>query len=164
LRIGQPRAYFSASRKGKKERDEKETIMKTTLNSLLITAAGFALSAAAAYGQTHLTANIPFSFQTASGMQAAGEYRVVPVSSDGSMMKLQNVNTGHVTTTGIGRPHGNPNEKAPQLVFKCGSESGCALVAVKIADGRGWSYSEPKLKASEQERIAVVYFDSKLAE
>ena len=138
--------------------------MKTTLNSLLITAVGFALSAAAAYGQTHLIANIPFSFTTASGVQAAGEYRVVPVSSDGSVMKLQNVDTGHVTTTGMGRSNGNPNEKTPQLVFKCGSESGCALVAAKISDGRGWSYTEPKLKATEQARIAVVYFDSKLAE
>ena len=50
-----------------------------------------------------------------------------------------------------------------QLVFKRGIESGCALVAVKMADGRG-RYNEPKLKASEQERIAVVYLDSKLAE
>ena len=41
----------------------------------------------------------------------------------------------------------------PQLVFKCGSESGCALVAVKMADRLGWSYNKPKLKASEQERI-----------
>ena len=138
--------------------------MKTTLNSLLITAAGFALSAAAAFGQSHLTADIPFSFTTASGVQAAGEYRVVPVSADGSVMKLQNVETGHATTTGMGRSTGNPNEKTPQLVFRCGSESGCALVVVKLADGRGWSYNEPKLKASEQERIAVVYFDSKLAE
>jgi len=70
----------------------------------------------------------------------------------------------HATTTGMGRSNGNPNEKTPQFVFKCGSESGCALVAVKMADGRGWSYNEPKLKASEQARIAVVYFDSKLAE
>ena len=138
--------------------------MKTTLNSFLITAAGFALNAAAAYGQSHLTANIPFSFTTASGVQVAGEYRVVPVSSDGSVMKLQNVDTGRATTTGMGRSNGNPNEKTPQLVFRCGSESGCALVAMKMADGRGWSYNEPKLKASEQERIAVVYFDSKLAE
>ena len=138
--------------------------MKTRLNSLLITAAGFALSAAAAYGQTHLIANIPFSFTTASGVQAAGEYRVVPISAAGSVMELQNVDTGHATMTGIGRPNGSPNEKTPHLVFKCGSESGCTLVALQMGDGRGWSYTEPKLKASEQARIAVVYFDSKLAE
>ena len=99
--------------------------MKTTLNSLLITAAGFALSAAAAFEQSHLTADIPFSFTTASGVQAAGEYRVVPVSADGSVMKLQNVETGHATTIGTDRSNGNPNEKTPQLVFNCGSESGC---------------------------------------
>ena len=78
--------------------------------------------------------------------------------------EVQNVEAGHATTIGTDRSNGNPNEKTPQLVFRCGSESGCALVAMKMADGRGWSYNEPKLKASEQERIAVDYFDSKLAE
>ena len=58
----------------------------------------------------------------------------------------------------IAMPRMDPNEKSPQLVFKCGTESGCALVAAKISDGRGWSYTEPKLKATEQARIAVVSF------
>jgi hypothetical protein len=138
--------------------------MKTTLNSLLITAAGLALSAGAAYGQNQLIANIPFSFHTPAGVQAAGEYRVTPVSQDGSVMKLENVDTRHAAVTGIGVPNGNPNDKTPQLVFKCGSESGCSLAAVKMGDGRGWSYKAPKLKPSEQERVAVVYLGSKLAE
>jgi len=138
--------------------------MKNTLNSLLIATAGLALSAAAAYGQNLLAANIPFAFQTASGVYPAGEYRVTYVSHDGSVLRLQSVGTGHSAITGMGTPNGNPNDKTPQLVFKCGSESGCTLATVKMGDGRGWSYKAPKLKPSESERIAVVYFGSKLAE
>jgi len=138
--------------------------MKTTWNSLLITATGLALSAAAAYGQTTLTANVPFSFRTASGAQPAGEYRIAPITYDGSVAKLVNMDTRHAAMTGIGSPNGNPSDKTPQLVFRCGSESGCALVGVKMGDGRAWKYNAPKLKASESERIAVVYFESKLAE
>jgi hypothetical protein len=138
--------------------------MKTTWNSLLMTAAGLALSAAAAYGQTTLTANIPFAFHTAGGMQPAGEYLVMPVSYDGAVAKLQNRETGHAAITGIGVPNGNPNDKKPQLEFRCGDESGCALVGVKMGDGRAWKYNAPKLKPSEAERIAVVYLGQKLAE
>ena len=136
--------------------------MKSTLNSLLTIAAGFALSAAAAYGQ-ELKANIPFSFQTASGVQPAGEYQISKVTTDGAVMKLRNMETGRTAMTGMGRPATDAAAK-PQLVFKCGSESGCALAGMKMGDGREWTYKAPKLKASEQERIAVVYLGSNSAE
>jgi hypothetical protein len=136
--------------------------MKTTLNSLLTIAAGFALSAAGAYGQ-ELNANIPFSFHTASGVQPAGEYRVSKVTSDGAVMRLQNYETGHSAMTSMGKPSTDAAAK-PQLVFKCGSESGCALSAVKLGDGREWQYKAPKMKTSEQERIAVVYLRPNSAE
>ena len=38
------------------------------------------------------------------------------------------------------------------------------LECLRGARGKIMAYREPKLKASEQERIAVIYFDSKLAE
>ena len=138
--------------------------MQSTLNSLLITAAGLALSAAGAYGQTKVVASIPFSFTTAAGVQQAGQYTIAPVSYDGAVMKLQNVETGKNSILGMGTPSGIEQQKNPRLVFVCGSESGCALTGVVIGDGRGWTYKEPHLKPSETERVAVVYFESKLAE
>ena len=142
--------------------------MKTTLNSLLTTAAGLTLSAAflltAAYGQTRIVANVPFSFATAAGTQPAGKYAIAPVSTTAGIMKLENVETRQSSMLGIGAPSGNPSDKAPRLVFRCCSESGCTLSEVKLGDGRGWSYKAPHLKPSENERIAVVYFESKLAE
>ena len=141
--------------------------MKTTLNSLLITAAGLTLSAAflqtAAYGQTNVVANVPFAFQTAAGMQQPGEYAIAPISHDGAVLKLQNRDTGKSSMIGMGTPSGLSKD-GPKLVFRCGSESGCALSAVVMGDGRGWSYKAPHLKPSETERVAVVYFESKQAE
>jgi len=138
--------------------------MKSRLNSLLIAAAGLTLSAAAAYGQTTVVANVPFSFRTPAGMQPAGQYQIAPATNDGSIAVLKNMETGRSTLTGIGSPNGNPNDKTARLVFRCGSESGCALSEVKMGDGRGWTYKTPHLKPSETERVAVIYFESKQAE
>jgi hypothetical protein len=138
--------------------------MKTTLNSLLITAAGLTLSAAVAFGQARIVANVPFSFTTAAGTQPAGEYAIAPVSMTAGILQLENVKTRHSSILGIGASNGNPNDKAPRLVFRCGSESGCTLSEVKLGDGRGWSYKARHLEPSESERIAVVYFESRLAE
>jgi hypothetical protein len=138
--------------------------MKSTLNSLMITAAGFALSAAAAYGQAQVAANIPFDFSASNQVYAAGEYLVAPLSHDGFVMKLQNRRTGRSAVTGIGVPVGNPQDKTAKLVFRCGSESGCALVSVNMGNGRSWKYNAPKLKPAEAERIAVVRLESTLAE
>jgi len=135
--------------------------MKTTLNSLLTLAAGVALSAAATYGQSQMNAKIPFEFRTASGIQSAGEYRILPLTHD--VMRMQNADTGRSAVTGIGTPNNNPNDNVAKLVFKCGRESGCALWAMKMGDGRGWTYKAPKLRPSEQERIAVIYVSSRPA-
>ena len=137
--------------------------MKSTLKSLLITA-GLAFSTAAAYGQTKVVANIPFSFTTAAGVQQAGQYTVGPAAYDGAVMKLQNVDTGKSSILGMGTPSGVEPQKNPRLVFVCGNESGCALTGVVVGDGRGWTYKEPRLKPSETERVTVVYFETKLAE
>ena len=137
--------------------------MKSTLNSLLITA-GLTLSAVAAYGQTNIVAQVPFAFKTAAGMQPAGEYAIVPVSTSAGVMMLENMDTRHGSMLGIGANSGNPYDKTPRLVFRCGSESGCALSEVKLGDGRAWTYKAPHWKTSETERVAVVHFETKLAE
>ncbi|HEY6341363.1 MAG TPA: hypothetical protein VIY49_07715 [Bryobacteraceae bacterium] len=134
--------------------------MKTKWNSLL-TAAGFALIAAAAYGQDRLTANVPFSFRTIGGVHPAGQYAVV---HDRDVTKLENLTTRKSTWVGIGVLDGEGQRNAPRLVFTCGNESGCALTSVRIDDGREWRFQAPKLKASEEARVAVIYLGSKDAE
>jgi hypothetical protein len=135
--------------------------MKSTLNSLLITAAGVVLSTAGAYGQTKITANVPFEFRTAAGVQPAGQYAVEP---NGVAARIVNQDTRKASLLGIGVPEGQYKNAQPKLVFQCGSESGCALTHVQMGDGREWKYQAPRLKASETARVAVVLLESKQAE
>ncbi|HEY7338995.1 MAG TPA: hypothetical protein VH639_29160 [Bryobacteraceae bacterium] len=137
--------------------------MNARLNSLLITAVGLTLSAAAAYGQNKVAADIPFSFRTAGGMQEAGRYAAIPANLDGSVLRIQNLDTGKSVLLGIGIPDGDYN-KRPRLVFRCGDKNGCVLAGVWMADGRGWSYNTPKMKAADRERVAVIYFNNNQAE
>jgi hypothetical protein len=133
--------------------------MKTKLNSLLLIAT-LALGAAAAYGQDHVIANIPFEFKTAGGVQPAGQYTV---RYEGASALLRNVD-GKTSLLGIGIPQNAERNQPPQLVFLCGSESGCTLSVVRFEDGRSWKYPEPQLKSSEDRRVAVIYLERAQAE
>jgi hypothetical protein len=135
--------------------------MKTKLNSLLLTATGLTLSVAAAYGQTKVVADVPFAFRTAAGVQNAGQYLI---SQEGAATKLVNRETGRASLLGIGTPQDANSNAAPQLVFLCGSETGCALRSVTIADGRTYSYKTPRLNPSETARVTVIHFESRQAE
>lgn len=137
--------------------------MKNKLHrTLLLTAAGLALSAAA-YGQTTVTANIPFAFQTMGGQQTAGQYTIAPVNPARSVFSMRNVETGHASLLGFGTGM-DPSGDRAKLEFRCGNESACVLVSLSMGDGRAWKYPMPHRKPSEQERIAVVYLDRKQAE
>jgi hypothetical protein len=133
--------------------------MKTKLNSLLFTAA-LALGAAAAYGQDRVVANIPFEFKTVGGVQPAGQYTV---SEQGVSARLRNVG-GKTSLLGIGVPEGIERNQPPQLVFVCGSESGCTLTGVRFDDGRSFKYPQPRLKASEDRSVAVINLERAQAE
>jgi hypothetical protein len=139
--------------------------MKNKLHrTLLLTAAGLALSAAGAYAQTAtVTADIPFAFQTMGGQQTAGRYTLAPVDAAHSVFSMRNVETGRASLLGIGTGI-DPSGARAQLVFRCAGEGGCVLASVSMGDGRAWKYQAPHRKPSEQERIAVVYLDRKQAE
>ena len=133
--------------------------MKTRVNSLLFTAA-LALGAVAAYGQDRIVANIPFEFKTVAGVQPAGHYTL----SGHSVSPVLRHVAGKTSLLGIGVPDEvNPN-RPPQLVFTCGSESGCVLTSVRFEDGRSWKYPQPQLKASEERKVAVIYLERPQAE
>jgi hypothetical protein len=135
--------------------------MKTKINSLLVIAAGFALSAAGAYGQDRVVANIPFAFQAGGNAQTAGQYAV---ARSGGATVLQNVETGKSVVAGLGIPEGADRNQHPALVFTCGGESGCALTEVRMADGRAWKFKAPNLKPYEAARVEVVRLDGQNAE
>ena len=140
--------------------------MKTNLTrTMMLTAAMVTLGAAAAYAETKVVANVPFSFRTNAGQQAPGRYGIVSMNQSAAVMGLRNLETGHLTVIGVGTPVGRyDGVSRSRLVFHCGSESGCALAEVWNGDGQGKKFSTPRLKSAELERIAVVYLDNKSAE
>jgi hypothetical protein len=135
--------------------------MKTKINSLSVIAAGFALSAAGAYGQDQVVAHIPFAFHVNGQVQAAGEYSI---AHQGVVTVLQNVDTSKKILAGMGVPEDNNRNKPPSLIFTCGDESGCTLTQARLADGRAWKYNAPRPKASEEARVIVIYLESAEAE
>lgn len=133
--------------------------MKKNLNrTLLLTAAALTLSAAAAYGQIKITANIPFAFRTGGTMHAAGTYDVIAISSIHKVLALRDESTGKAVMLGLGTPEGGSTvgQSHPRLVFRCGNERGCVLSEVWTNDGYGQSYGA-RPKSSEPEHLAVVY-------
>jgi hypothetical protein len=129
--------------------------MKTKINSLLVIAAGFALSAAGAYGQDRVVAHIPFAFNAGGQEQAAGEYSIAQL---GAVTVLRNADTRNSVWTGIAVPQENNSKKPPSLTFTCSGGS-CVLTEARLADGRAWKYNAPRPKANEEARIEVVYLE-----
>jgi hypothetical protein len=136
--------------------------MKTNLTRTLILAA-VALIGATAHAQDKIAADVPFAFRAAGVEFDAGTYYIAQSGHSGILMLLNqdSGNTKLVTTAAPGDDSRNPN---PKLIFRCGAESGCALSAVALANGRTWKLRTPHLKPSEMERIAVIYLDRKQAE
>jgi len=127
--------------------------MNTKIQSLVVIAAGFALSAAGAYGQDHVVAHIPFAFQANGQAQPAGEYSIRQL---GVVTVLENAQTGRKVSTGIGVPEDiNPN-KPPSVTFTC-SGGECVLTQAQLADGHVWKYRAPRPKANEEARVVVIY-------
>jgi hypothetical protein len=135
--------------------------MKTKINSLLVVAAGFALSAAGANVQDRLVARIPFAFQADGKAQAAGQYFV---AQENGATVLHNATTGKSVVAGFGIPEGPDSNQPPALVFTCGGENGCSLTLVRMADGRGWKFKTPSPKPYEAERVEVVRLGVRNAE
>ena len=90
--------------------------MKNKINSLLVIAAGFALSAAGAYGQDYVVAHIPFDFAAGGQAQSAGEYAI---RQQGGVTLLRNQDTGKKIFAGIGVLEDYNPDKAASLTFTC---------------------------------------------
>jgi hypothetical protein len=138
--------------------------MKTNLTRTMILAATVALSAGAVFAQTKLTAKIPFAFGAMTEHMSAGRYEILRgLSSNPGVLQIRNVATGETANLGIGIPAMPENSKGARLVFKCAGEK-CAVSEVWRDDGRGYKFSTPRVKPSQLERVAVIYFDRKNAD
>jgi len=135
--------------------------MKTQINSLLVIAAGFALSAAGAYGQNRVVADIPFAFHANGKVQPAGQYSV---TLQHWATVLRNAENGNSIVAGLAIPEDNNRNQPPSLVFTCGDESGCTLTQVRMADGQAWKLKASRMKPYEAARVEVVYLGAQNGE
>ena len=133
--------------------------MKKNLNrSLILTAVTLTLGAAAAYGQNNITANIPFEFHASGAAYAAGTYHLATASENSPVFQLRGDATRNIVNLRIGVPESGSANSAirSRLVFHCSDAGGCVLAQVWNADGRGWSFPTPRVKASQLESMRVV--------
>ena len=137
--------------------------MKSNLTRTLILTAVALTGAAAANAQDTVAADVPFAFRAARTEFNAGSYHIAQ-SGHSRILMLLNQDSGHTKYVTTAAPGDDSKDSNPKLVFRCGDESGCALSAVSLANGRAWKLRTPRLKPSEMERIAVIYLDRKQAE
>jgi hypothetical protein len=135
--------------------------MKTNLiRTLILTAVSVA-----AYGQSNMNADVPFGFRAAGEYYTAGAYTISQYGHSGSgILVLVNTESRLTRFLTTKAPAADAMDAAPKMLFRCGSESGCTLASVELANGRTWTVNTPHLKPSELERIAVIYLDRKQAE
>jgi len=131
--------------------------MKTNLSKLMFAAVGMTLSAAAAYGQGQMNANVPFAFQTVNASLSAGSYDIKVVEAGSRLtLQIENRSSRHsILAVANSREYGTTGKA--RLVFRCREVGGCALAEAYDGSGAGWHFAQPRRTSAEQERLAVVF-------
>jgi hypothetical protein len=128
--------------------------MKTIANRLIVFAAGVFALGSVAYGQTRMTAEIPFAFHTATASLPAGTYQFAPqANSGGHMVVIRNVETRNASLAGwaVHNVYDTAKNK-PVVEFLCGA-NGCSLKAIRTAAG---SLEYPAQHKSKKAEVAVI--------
>jgi hypothetical protein len=128
--------------------------------TVILSAAALTLGSAA-YGQSRLIADIPFSFRMHGAEMPAGRYWVEQNTLARTVVGL-NDGTNHQLAMGIGETGREPG--APRLIFSCRESSGCILAEVWDNNGTGVVFPKPKLTSAEKERLAAVILHRSEAE
>ena len=130
--------------------------MKTLANRLIVFATGVFALGTLAYGQTRMTAEIPFAFHTVTASLPAGTYQFTPQpNSGGRSVVIRNTETRKVSFAGnsLVDTYRRASDK-PVVEFLC-SRDNCALKAIRTSSG-SLEYSVPrKLKNAEVAVISV---------
>ena len=128
--------------------------MKTIANRLIVIAASALAFGTVAFGQTRMTAEIPFAFRTATGTLPAGTYEIRETSNAAHMVILRNI--ASQKSGFAGNPTYNTYRTAASgaaLEFAC-VERNCSLKAIRTANA-SLEYRVPKSK-DDSSKIAVI--------
>jgi len=131
--------------------------MKKNLSTLLLTAVGMTLSAAAAYGQGPMRADVPFQFHTTNTTLIAGKYSIAPApKGNAQVIQITNLDSRRTSFVLANQSATEASGRA-RLVFRCGDVSGCALVEAYTGSGQGWKLSPPRAPKEEKQYVAVIF-------
>jgi len=131
--------------------------MKTIANRIIVIAASVIALGTVAFGQTRMTAEVPFAFRTATGTLPAGTYEFSPGTAVGmenivairSAATLHSSFAGHAVYNVYNKAHGSPVAE-----FTCVKGS-CTLTAVRTWSGSYEYAAAPKPKDVEK-NLAVI--------
>ena len=131
--------------------------MMIVANRLIVFAAGTIAVGAAAFGQTRMTAQIPFAFRTANGTLPAGTYEIDETHNGGSNHVVILRNTASQKAAFAGYPMYNEYRKAPGapvVEFAC-VDGDCSLKAIRTASS-SLEYNAPGKSRHDETKVAVV--------
>ncbi len=122
------------------------------IRTLTLSAAALTMGSAL-YAQSHLVAEIPFSFRVNGTELPAGKYRVESLHAD---IRVAYLTDGRSQKMAMGINAGYGDTKEARLVFSCRESSGCTLAQIWDGTGKGLEFPKAKMTSAEQERLAVV--------
>ena len=131
--------------------------MKNFTFNLFTAAATLIAATATASAQSHLIANVPFSFQvSAKTVLPAGEYKVMRVGGNANAWAFEDENTGKKNLVAFGHTTESRRMDKAKLEFVCRAER-CALIQIQIGYGEaGYEVPAPKIRGAEEARLVEV--------
>ena len=136
--------------------------MKTIANRLIVIAAGVFAFGVMAFGQTPMTADIPFAFHTLGGTLPAGTYSISETRGTLHLVVLRNTSSNQGTFAGV--PTYNSYRRAAGgtvLEFAC-VERSCSLKAIRSVDA-SLEYAVPNKSKDDSRKVAVISIAVKTA-
>jgi hypothetical protein len=131
--------------------------MKTIANRLIVIAASAIAFGTVAFGQTRVTAEIPFAFHTVNGTLPAGNYEVRETSAGGASHLVLLWNTASKKGSFAGNATYNSYRTAANgtvLEFAC-MERGCSLKAIRSVNA-SLEYAAPSKSKDDSGKVAVI--------
>lgn len=128
--------------------------MKNVANRMIVIAVS-ALGTVA-FGQSPMTAQIPFAFRTTTGTMPAGTYQLREAKLNGleHVIYLHNTATGQTNAAGVPIYDQWTRAKSnPSIVFACAADV-CSLKAIKTDSGT-LEYSTPRQSAKGEKAPQV---------
>jgi hypothetical protein len=131
--------------------------MKNFTFNLFTAAATLIAATATASAQSHLIANVPFSFQvSAKTVLPAGDYKVMRVGGNANSWAFEDQATGKKNLVALGHTTASRRMDNAKLEFVCRAQH-CGLIKIQTGYGEtGYEIPAPKMRGAEEARLVEV--------